>query len=89
MSGSSSSCHEMTNITTPHAASPGAESGSTARTNAPKRVQPSTRAASSSSGGSEAKYGTRIRTAYGIRKPTSATTTPVRVFRRPYVRNIT
>src|SRR5438874_405236 len=43
----------MTNITTPQAASPGAESGNTARTKAPKRVQPSTRAASSSSGDSD------------------------------------
>ena len=40
---------------TPHAARPGVESGRTIRTNALKRVQPSMRAASSSSAGKEAK----------------------------------
>ena len=66
-----------------HAARPGVASGSTMRRKAPKRVQPSMRAASSSSAGSAAKYGTRISTAYGSRKPSSAMTTPVSEFNKP------
>jgi hypothetical protein len=46
-----------------HAARPGVASGRTMRRNAPKRVQPSMRAASSSSDGSDAKYGVKMRIA--------------------------
>ena len=55
MSGIRSSCQEMMNMIAAHAARPGVARGSTIRQNAPKRVQPSMRAASSSSAGSDAK----------------------------------
>ena len=83
MSGISSSCQEMMNRMTAQAARPGVESGRIIRRNAVKRVQPSIRAASSSSPGKDAKYGTRIMMAYGIRKPTSARITPESEFRSP------
>jgi hypothetical protein len=63
MSGMSSSCQEMTKRMTPQAARPGVARGRRTRRKAVKRVQPSILAASSSSDGSEAKYGVRMRTA--------------------------
>ena len=64
----SSSLHEATKAKIAVAATPGAARGRTTRQSAPKRLQPSSMALSSSSSGMDSKYPTSIQTVKGTVK---------------------
>ncbi len=76
MSANRNSFHDEMAIRTAVAATPGRASGSTTRTIAPARVQPSMRAASSSSGGMLSKKPFRIQMLTGVRKAVYASASP-------------